>query len=107
MFAHRSQKTLPPASRFPTLPRHWTINDWAQVVWTDESAFELGKKVDQPHGMGGILCGDASAVGLSQWANDLDRDGSASLLTRPASIHSLDGAGPLVTWSRTDPTDGG
>ncbi|MBW0488892.1 hypothetical protein O181_028607 [Austropuccinia psidii MF-1] len=47
MFVHRSQKTLPPAARFPTLPRHWTINDWARVVWTDESAFELGKKVDR------------------------------------------------------------
>ncbi|MBW0590388.1 hypothetical protein O181_130103 [Austropuccinia psidii MF-1] len=93
----------------------------------DESAFKLGKKVDRvrvwrtpqepccqpsiglpkPHGMGGILCGDASAIGLSQRANDLDQDSSASLPTGPASIHSLDGAGPLDTWSRTDPTDGG
>ncbi|MBW0589382.1 hypothetical protein O181_129097 [Austropuccinia psidii MF-1] len=26
---------------------HWTINDCAQVLWTDELAFELGKKVDR------------------------------------------------------------
>ncbi|MBW0486138.1 hypothetical protein O181_025853 [Austropuccinia psidii MF-1] len=25
---------------------HWMINDWARVVWTDELAFELGKKVN-------------------------------------------------------------
>ncbi|MBW0534834.1 hypothetical protein O181_074549 [Austropuccinia psidii MF-1] len=27
--------------------RHWTINDWAWVIWMDESDFELGKKVNQ------------------------------------------------------------
>ncbi|MBW0568886.1 hypothetical protein O181_108601 [Austropuccinia psidii MF-1] len=27
--------------------RHWTINEWAKVIWTDELAFELGKRVDQ------------------------------------------------------------
>ncbi|MBW0526810.1 hypothetical protein O181_066525 [Austropuccinia psidii MF-1] len=32
---------------FAQAHRHWTMNDWAQVVWTDELAFELGKKVDQ------------------------------------------------------------
>ncbi|MBW0591109.1 hypothetical protein O181_130824 [Austropuccinia psidii MF-1] len=32
---------------FAQAHRHWTINDWAQVVWTDELAFELGKKVDR------------------------------------------------------------
>ncbi|MBW0478867.1 hypothetical protein O181_018582 [Austropuccinia psidii MF-1] len=26
---------------------HWTVNDWSQVVWTDESLFELGKPVTQ------------------------------------------------------------
>ncbi|MBW0517979.1 hypothetical protein O181_057694, partial [Austropuccinia psidii MF-1] len=26
---------------------HWTINEWARFIWTDESAFKLGKKVDQ------------------------------------------------------------
>ncbi|MBW0501973.1 hypothetical protein O181_041688 [Austropuccinia psidii MF-1] len=26
---------------------HWTINNWAQVIWTDELAFKLGKKVNQ------------------------------------------------------------
>ncbi|MBW0492812.1 hypothetical protein O181_032527 [Austropuccinia psidii MF-1] len=32
---------------FAQAHRHWTINNWAQVIWTDESAFELGKKVNQ------------------------------------------------------------
>ncbi|MBW0583134.1 hypothetical protein O181_122849 [Austropuccinia psidii MF-1] len=31
---------------FAQAHRHWKINDWDQVIWTDESAFELGKKVD-------------------------------------------------------------
>ncbi|MBW0560300.1 hypothetical protein O181_100015 [Austropuccinia psidii MF-1] len=31
---------------FAQTHRHWMINDWAWVVWTDELAFELGKKVD-------------------------------------------------------------
>ncbi|MBW0544714.1 hypothetical protein O181_084429 [Austropuccinia psidii MF-1] len=57
--------------------------------------------------MGGILCGDASTFGFSQWANDLDRDSSASLPTRPASVHSLDGAGPLDSWLPPPPFDGG
>ncbi|MBW0500193.1 hypothetical protein O181_039908 [Austropuccinia psidii MF-1] len=61
----------------------------------------------KPHGMGGILCGDASTFGFSQRANDLDQDGSASLPTGPASIHSLDGAGPLDSWSPLPPFDGG
>ncbi|MBW0550247.1 hypothetical protein O181_089962 [Austropuccinia psidii MF-1] len=26
---------------------HWGINNWAKVLWTDESAFELGKKANQ------------------------------------------------------------
>ncbi|MBW0572131.1 hypothetical protein O181_111846 [Austropuccinia psidii MF-1] len=26
---------------------HWGIDDWEKVLWTDESAFELGKKVDR------------------------------------------------------------
>ncbi|MBW0528664.1 hypothetical protein O181_068379 [Austropuccinia psidii MF-1] len=30
---------------FAQAHHHWTINDWAQVIWTDELAFELGKKV--------------------------------------------------------------
>ncbi|MBW0586646.1 hypothetical protein O181_126361 [Austropuccinia psidii MF-1] len=25
---------------------HWTINNWAWVIWMDESTFKLGKKVD-------------------------------------------------------------
>ncbi|MBW0511915.1 hypothetical protein O181_051630 [Austropuccinia psidii MF-1] len=25
---------------------HWTINGWAQVIWTEKSSFELGKKVN-------------------------------------------------------------
>ncbi|MBW0485687.1 hypothetical protein O181_025402 [Austropuccinia psidii MF-1] len=29
--------------------RHWTINDWAQVIWTDKSAFKLRKKVNRVH----------------------------------------------------------
>ncbi|MBW0519451.1 hypothetical protein O181_059166 [Austropuccinia psidii MF-1] len=28
---------------FAQAHRHWTINDWAKVIWTDKSAFELGK----------------------------------------------------------------
>ncbi|MBW0530837.1 hypothetical protein O181_070552 [Austropuccinia psidii MF-1] len=32
---------------FAQAHRHWTINEWAKVIWTDESAFELGKRVDQ------------------------------------------------------------
>ncbi|MBW0542301.1 hypothetical protein O181_082016 [Austropuccinia psidii MF-1] len=27
--------------------RHWTIHEWAKVIWTDKSAFELGKQADQ------------------------------------------------------------
>ncbi|MBW0590934.1 hypothetical protein O181_130649 [Austropuccinia psidii MF-1] len=61
----------------------------------------------KPHGMGGILCGDASAFGFSQQENDLDQDGSASLPTGPASVHTLDGAGPLDLWSPPPPFDGG
>ncbi|MBW0499969.1 hypothetical protein O181_039684 [Austropuccinia psidii MF-1] len=57
--------------------------------------------------MGGILCRDASAFGFSQWANDLDQDGSESLPTGPASVHSLDGAGPLDSWSPPPPFYGG
>ncbi|MBW0482119.1 hypothetical protein O181_021834 [Austropuccinia psidii MF-1] len=26
---------------------HWTVNDWSQVVWMDESSFELGEPVTQ------------------------------------------------------------
>ncbi|MBW0520982.1 hypothetical protein O181_060697 [Austropuccinia psidii MF-1] len=29
--------------------RHWMIKDWAWVIWTDESAFELGEKVNRVH----------------------------------------------------------
>ncbi|MBW0526455.1 hypothetical protein O181_066170 [Austropuccinia psidii MF-1] len=25
---------------------HWTINDWAKVIWTDKLAFKLGKRVN-------------------------------------------------------------
>ncbi|MBW0589381.1 hypothetical protein O181_129096 [Austropuccinia psidii MF-1] len=57
--------------------------------------------------MGGILCGNASAFGFSQWANELEQDGSASLPTRPASVHSLDGAVPLDLWLPPPPFDGG
>ncbi|MBW0584762.1 hypothetical protein O181_124477 [Austropuccinia psidii MF-1] len=32
---------------FTQAHRHWTINEWAKVIWTDESAFKLGKWVDQ------------------------------------------------------------
>ncbi|MBW0517573.1 hypothetical protein O181_057288 [Austropuccinia psidii MF-1] len=32
---------------FAQAHRHWTINEWAKVIWTDKSAFELGKRVDQ------------------------------------------------------------
>ncbi|MBW0461125.1 hypothetical protein O181_000840 [Austropuccinia psidii MF-1] len=67
--------------------RHWTINDWAQVIWMDKSAFELWKKVDQ--------------------SNDIGRDGAASLSTGPAPVHSLDGAGLMDTWSPMRLTDGG
>ncbi|MBW0544715.1 hypothetical protein O181_084430 [Austropuccinia psidii MF-1] len=31
---------------FAQAHRHWIINDWAWVVWIDQSAFGLGKKVD-------------------------------------------------------------
>ncbi|MBW0463287.1 hypothetical protein O181_003002 [Austropuccinia psidii MF-1] len=48
--------------------------------------------------MGGILCGNASTFGFTQRVNDLDRDGSESLPMGPASVHSLDGAGPLDLW---------
>ncbi|MBW0580127.1 hypothetical protein O181_119842 [Austropuccinia psidii MF-1] len=26
---------------------HWTLQQWARIIWTDESSFELGKKSDQ------------------------------------------------------------
>ncbi|MBW0583660.1 hypothetical protein O181_123375 [Austropuccinia psidii MF-1] len=26
---------------------HWMIHEWARVIWMDELAFELGKKVDR------------------------------------------------------------
>ncbi|MBW0576798.1 hypothetical protein O181_116513 [Austropuccinia psidii MF-1] len=71
---------------FAQAHRHWTINDWAQVIWTDNNA---------------------STPGLSQQSNDIDQDVAASLSTGPAPVHSLDGAGPLDTWSPTHPTDGG
>ncbi|MBW0583556.1 hypothetical protein O181_123271, partial [Austropuccinia psidii MF-1] len=32
---------------FAQAHRHWTINEWAKVIWTNKSAFELGKRVDQ------------------------------------------------------------
>ncbi|MBW0529774.1 hypothetical protein O181_069489 [Austropuccinia psidii MF-1] len=32
---------------FAQAPRHWTVNKWAKVIWTDKSAFKLGKRVDQ------------------------------------------------------------
>jgi transposase len=28
---------------FAQAHRHWTIEDWSRVIWTDESSFELGK----------------------------------------------------------------
>ncbi|MBW0474653.1 hypothetical protein O181_014368 [Austropuccinia psidii MF-1] len=58
------------------------------------------------HGMWGILCGNVSAFGFSQRENNLDQDGSASLQTGPASVHSLDGAGPLDSRSSLPPFDG-
>ncbi|MBW0508654.1 hypothetical protein O181_048369 [Austropuccinia psidii MF-1] len=57
--------------------------------------------------MRGILCGDVSTFGFSQQENNLDQDGSASLQTGPASIHSLDGAGPLDSRLPLPPFDGG
>ncbi|MBW0538305.1 hypothetical protein O181_078020, partial [Austropuccinia psidii MF-1] len=35
---------------------HWNLQAWARIIWTDELAFELGKKADQKitHGMGGF-----------------------------------------------------
>ncbi|MBW0577506.1 hypothetical protein O181_117221 [Austropuccinia psidii MF-1] len=41
---------------FAQAHRHWTINNWAWVVWTDESAFELGKKVDWVLMVWGAFC---------------------------------------------------
>ncbi|MBW0485232.1 hypothetical protein O181_024947 [Austropuccinia psidii MF-1] len=32
---------------FAQAHRHWTINKWAWVIWTNESAFELGKKFNR------------------------------------------------------------
>ncbi|MBW0525688.1 hypothetical protein O181_065403 [Austropuccinia psidii MF-1] len=64
-------------------------------------------RLPDAHGMGCFLCSNASTVGLSQWSNDIGQDGAASLLTGPAPVHSLDGAGPLDTWSPAHLTDGG
>ncbi|MBW0501192.1 hypothetical protein O181_040907 [Austropuccinia psidii MF-1] len=100
---------------FAQAHRHWTINDWAWVVWTDESALELWKKVDcvrvwrTPQEKWNLenLAVNHLLGRQSLMANDLDQEGSASLLTGPASIHSLDEAGPLDSWLPPPPFDGG
>ncbi|MBW0590308.1 hypothetical protein O181_130023 [Austropuccinia psidii MF-1] len=87
-------------SRFPTSPCHWTINDWAWVFWTDELAFELGKKVNHVR---------AWRIPQEKWnlENLAVNHQSASLVTGPASIHSLDGVGPVDLWLPPPPFDGG
>lgn len=32
---------------FARAHRHWTVQDWERVIWTDESSFELGKQTRQ------------------------------------------------------------
>ncbi|MBW0591713.1 hypothetical protein O181_131428 [Austropuccinia psidii MF-1] len=41
---------------FAQAHRHWTINKWAKVIWTDKLAFELGKWVDQSVMIWGGFC---------------------------------------------------
>lgn len=36
--AHRNQRLA-----FACKYRHWTVEDWKNVIWTNECSFELGK----------------------------------------------------------------
>ncbi|MBW0585448.1 hypothetical protein O181_125163 [Austropuccinia psidii MF-1] len=55
---------------FAKAHRHWTINEWAKVIWTNELAFELGKRVDQVrfwhtaigHDLGGFCAAHCSTI---------------------------------------------
>ncbi|MBW0591080.1 hypothetical protein O181_130795 [Austropuccinia psidii MF-1] len=112
---------------FTQAHRHWTINEWARVIWTDESAFELGKKVDRVRvwrtpqekwnlenlavnhqsGRQTLMVWGAFCAAMRAPLVFLNQDGAASLLAGPASIHSLDGAGPLDSRSPPPLTNGG
>ncbi|MBW0569912.1 hypothetical protein O181_109627 [Austropuccinia psidii MF-1] len=88
---------------FAQAHRHWTINNWAWVVWTDESAFKLGKKVNRVR----VWRTPREPRRQPSIGPSSPHDGSTSLPTGPASVHSLDGAGPLDSWSPPHPFDGG
>ncbi|MBW0540923.1 hypothetical protein O181_080638 [Austropuccinia psidii MF-1] len=97
--------------------RCWTIDDWEKVVWTNKSAFELGKKAHQvqvwhtPQDkwiLKNLAVDHQSWYGghfawlNDQWANDFSRDGPTNLSASPASLchpHedcSMDNGFPLL-----------
>ncbi|MBW0525208.1 hypothetical protein O181_064923 [Austropuccinia psidii MF-1] len=51
---------------------HWTINEWAKVIWTEKSAFELGK-----------------------WSDEFPRDGTTGLPPSPSPLCQANGASTL------------
>ncbi|MBW0528780.1 hypothetical protein O181_068495 [Austropuccinia psidii MF-1] len=83
------------------------LEDTSREVATGKPCGQPFIRSPDAHGMGCFLRSNASTFGLSQRLNDIGRDGAASLLTTPAPVHSLDGAGALDTWSPAHLTDGG
>ncbi|MBW0489201.1 hypothetical protein O181_028916 [Austropuccinia psidii MF-1] len=83
------------------------LEDTSREVATGKPCGQPLIRLTDAHGMGCFLHSNASTIGLSQQLNDIGQDGAASLSTRPAPVHSLDGAGSLDTWSPMHLTDGG
>ncbi|MBW0588902.1 hypothetical protein O181_128617 [Austropuccinia psidii MF-1] len=76
---------------FAQAHRHWTINEWAKVIWTDESAFELGKRVDQ----------------VRVWRTaKFARNGPTGLLPGSLPLHRANGASPVDTRLTLPPANG-
>ncbi|MBW0578286.1 hypothetical protein O181_118001, partial [Austropuccinia psidii MF-1] len=95
---------------FAQAHRHWTINEWAKVIWTDKSAFELGKRVDQVR-----VWRTASEKWLLEnvahnrflgWSHEFTRNGLTSLPPCSSPLHRANGASPVDTRSTSPPANG-
>ncbi|MBW0583922.1 hypothetical protein O181_123637 [Austropuccinia psidii MF-1] len=59
------------------------LAETSREVATGKPCGQPSTQLPDAHGMGCFLRSNASTVGLSQWLNDIGRDGAASLSTKP------------------------
>ncbi|MBW0555389.1 hypothetical protein O181_095104, partial [Austropuccinia psidii MF-1] len=78
---------------FAQAHRHWTINEWAKVICTNKSTFELGKWVDQHNRFLG-------------WSHEFTRNGPTSLPPCSSPLHRANGESPVDTRLTSPPANG-